>query len=87
MKWTLFKWTDNDILDDEGQIIYKRGWYVLTYGTLAHIDEVVKHEIYIYNHYPASVVEQFKLGEPKFKIEQGLVEDDQPEEESEIDVI
>ena len=34
-----------------------------------------------------SVVEQFKLGEPKFKIEQGLVEDEEYAEGDEIDVI
>ena len=70
MKWNLFKWTSKDILDEEGYVIHKKGWYDYgTYDSLQVVQEIINHDVILYNHI-CMEDENADIEEPRYKIEQ-----------------
>lgn len=48
--WLVYKWFNNDILDEEGYVIHKAGWVELgSYSDLDSCKNVIQHDIYLYN--------------------------------------
>ena len=64
--WTIYKYTNRDIKDSEGCIIYKKDtWYEIgTYNDLGAVKSIIEHEIYLYNCTCDETTPQ-----PRFKIE------------------
>jgi len=63
--WKVYRWFDNDILDEEGYEIYSAGWNLIgSYDTIDTASSVVKHEIYLYN-----CVATDDTPTPKFRID------------------
>lgn len=48
--WKVYKWFDKDVLDSVGCIIYKKGWVqVGTYPDMEAVQQIIEHDIYLYN--------------------------------------
>ena len=65
MKWAVYRWAYEDIVDEANYIIHKKGWYEIgTYNSLEVASNIVQHEIQLYN---CTCEDNTPL--PKFKIE------------------